>query len=94
MRISHKLVMFLLALGPPIWAAQPAEVEYTVNQVLAQEGALFVNFSVGNSGNVIMLFGSNEPDWRIEKTVKALQSHPDIPGLTWVKTDTEFCSIR
>ena len=78
----------------PLWAATPAQVEYAVQQVLASEGALFVDYHIGDKGKVIVLFGANEPDWRIEKAIKALQSHPAIQDLTWVKTDTDFCPIR
>ncbi len=87
---------FLLALlfSPSVWAATSSQTEYTIQQILAQEGTLFVNYSIGDSGKVIMLFGINEPDWRIDKAVKALQSHPDISDLTWIKTDTDFCPIR
>jgi hypothetical protein len=81
-------------IGSITWAATPVEVEYTVQQILAHEGVLFVDYSIGESGKIIVLFGINEPDWRIEKAVKALQSHPDIKDLTWVKTDTDFCPIR
>ena len=89
----HRFFAALL-FSPSLWAATPAQIEYAVQQTLSQEGALFVNYTVYDSGRVGLLFGLNEPDWRIEKTVKALQSHPDITGLTWVKTDTDFCPIR
>lgn len=78
----------------PVWAATPAEIEYLVQQTLAREGALFVSYSIGDSGKVTLVFGVNEPDWRIQKAVQALQSRPDIPGVTWIKTDTDFCPIR
>jgi hypothetical protein len=89
-----KYFLLIFPLCFPAWAATPAEIEYAVQQIMAREGALFVDYSIGGSGKVILLFGINEPDWRIEKTVKALQSHPDIKDLTWVKTDTEFCPVR
>lgn len=89
-----RLFLTALLFSLPVWAATPAQIEYTVQQILAREGALFVDYSIGDSGKVILLFGINEPDWRIEKAVKALQSHPDIKDLTWVKTDTDFCPIR
>jgi hypothetical protein len=89
-----KYFLLIFPLCFPAWAATPAEIEYAVQQILTREGALFVDYSIGGSGKVILLFGINEPDWRIEKTVKALQSHPDIKDLTWVKTDTEFCPVR
>lgn len=93
---ARRLCGFLLALlvSAALQAATPAEIEYTVQQLLAREGALFVSYSIGDNGKVILLFGVNEPDWRIEKAVQALQSHPDIRDLTWVKTDTEFCPVR
>ncbi len=75
-------------------AATPAEIEYLVQQTLAREGALFVSYSISDSGKVTLVFGVNEPDWRIQKAVQALQSRPDIPGVTWIKTDTDFCPIR
>jgi hypothetical protein len=88
-------VLSVLLFALPAWAASHAELEYAVMQVLEQEGALYVNYSIDDNGKVIMLFGANEPDWRIKNTVKALQSHPDIaPGLVWSKTDIEFCVIR
>ncbi len=90
--MKHFLLTFLLSF--PAWAATPAEIEFTMQQILAREGVLFVDYSIGGSGKVILLFGINEPDWRIEKAIKALQSHPDIKDLTWVKTDTNFCPIR
>lgn len=87
--------LFAMLLGAPAWAASPAELEYVVKQVLEQEGALFVTYSVSDNGKVSVLFGKNEPDWRVQTTVQALQSHPDIPpGFFWTKTDTEFCAIR
>lgn len=91
-----KLVKFWLIwlLGLRVWAGSPAETEYLVQQTLAREGALFVSYSIGDNGNVILVFGGNEPDWRIQKAVQALQSRPDIPGVTWIKTDTDFCPIR
>lgn len=91
-----KLIFSLLLLASVnVWAGNLAELEYAVSQVLEQEGALFVTYDIDESGKVSVLFGSNEPDWRIRNTVKALQSNPDIaPGLFWVKLDTEFCAIR
>lgn len=87
--------LFSMLLGASALAATPAELEYVVKQVLEQEGALFVSYSVSDSGKVSVLFGKNEPDWRVQTTVQALQSHPDIqPGFFWAKTDTEFCAIR
>jgi hypothetical protein len=88
------LVLSLALLSAPVWADASAEREFVISQILAREGALFVEYSVGDSGRVILLFGANEPDWRIERAVKALQSNPDIPGLTWTKMDTDFCPIR
>jgi hypothetical protein len=93
-----------LLVSLPAWAVTPAEIkhgaaplaeiEYLVQQTLAREGALFVSYSIGDSGKVILVFGANEPDWRIQKAVQALQSRPEIPGVTWIKTDTDFCPIR
>ncbi len=78
----------------PAFAATPAEVEYAVQGVLAREGALFVDYDVGEDGRAHVLFGSNEPAWRVEKSVKALQSHPGIPGLVWTQLDSELCPVR
>ncbi len=75
-------------------AATPAEIEYAVQGVLAREGALFVDYEVDDDGRAHVLFGSNEPAWRVEKAVQALQSHPDIPGLVWTRLDTELCPVR
>jgi hypothetical protein len=95
MNLANRFALFLIFLGAPVWAAQPAEVEYMVRQVLEQQGALYVTYNIDGNGKVSVLFGANEPDWRIKKTVEALQSRPDIPpGLFWVKTDTELCAIR
>lgn len=93
----RQLIAALLALllNVSAWAATPAELDLLVNKVLEQEGALFVTYSVSESGKVSVLFGKNEPDWRVQGTVKALQSHPDIaPGLFWARIDSEFCAIR
>ena len=87
------LLLALLASGA-LQAATPAEIDYTLQQILAGEGALYLTHSISDSGRVILLFGINEPDWHIENTVKALQLHPDIPGLIRVKTDSGYCSIR
>jgi hypothetical protein len=84
----------LILLAAPAQAATPAEIEYVVQGILAREGALFVDFDVGDDGRAHVLFGSNEPDWRVEKAVQALQSHPDIPGLVWTQLDTELCPVR
>jgi hypothetical protein len=93
--LFNKFVLLMLFLCTPVWAANPAEVEYTLGQVLEQEGALYLDYSIGENGKVIVVFGANEPDWRIKNTVKALQSHPYIPpGLMWTKTNIEFCTIR
>ena len=78
----------------PAFAATPAEVEYAVQGVLAREGALFVDYDVGEDGRAHVLFGSNEPAGRVEKSVKALQSHPGIPGLVWTQLDSELCPVR
>lgn len=78
----------------PAFATTPAEVEYAVQGVLAREGALFVDYDVGEDGRAHVLFGSNEPAWRVEKSVKALQSHPGIPGLVWTQLDSELCPVR
>ncbi|MCA1978106.1 MAG: hypothetical protein LDL19_02610 [Thiobacillus sp.] len=88
------LTLVAAACAAPVFAATPAQVEYAVQGVLAREGALFVDFDVGEDGRAHVLFGRNEPAWRVEKTVKALQSHPDIPGLVWTQLDTDFCPIR
>ncbi len=92
----HPLSAALLAAAfvAPAFAATPAEIEYAVQGVLAREGALFVDFEVGDDGRAMLLFGSNEPAWRVEKAVQALQSHPDIPGLVWTRLDTELCPVR
>ena len=92
--VSAAKLLPALLFSLPVWAASPAQIEYAVQHVLAREGALFVSYTVYDSGRVGLMFGVNEPDWRIEKTVKALQSHPDIPSVTWIKTDTDFCPIR
>ena len=93
--LPSKLVLSVLLLSTPVWADKATELEYAVSQVLEQEGALFVSYDVDESGKLSVLFGANEPDWRIRKTVKALQSRPDIPpGFFWTRTDTEFCAIR
>lgn len=78
----------------PAFAATPAEIEYAVQGVLAREGVLFVDVEVDDDGRAMLLFGSNEPAWRVEKAVKAIQSHPDIPGLVWTQLDTELCPVR
>lgn len=91
---SLPIALFAAACIAPALAATPAQIEYAVQNVLAREGALFVDLEVGDDGRVILLFGSNEPAWRIEKAVKALQSHPDIPGLTWTQLETELCPVR
>lgn len=88
------VALFAAACIAPALAATPAQIEYAVQSVLAREGALFLDFDVGDDGRVILLFGSNEPAWRVEKTLKALQSHPDIPGLTWTQLETELCPVR
>jgi hypothetical protein len=85
----------MLLLNASAWAATPAELDLLVKQVLEQEGALFVTYNVSESGKVSVLFGKNEPDWRVQSTVKALQSHPDIaPAFFWARIDSEFCAIR
>lgn len=94
MRKLRIFVISMLLAGGQALAANPAEVEYILLQVLAREGALYVQYSIGDDGKVVMLFGKNEPDWRVDQTVKALKSHPDIPGLIWTKTDSEYCAIR
>jgi len=101
-KLAKFWLMWLLSL--PAWAATPteinhsagslAETEYLVQQTLAREGSLFVSYSITDSGKVMLLFGVNEPDWRIQKAVQALQSRPEIPGVTWIKADTDFCPIR
>lgn len=85
----------LLMLGTPAWAGNTAETEYAVGQILAQQGALFVSYHIGENGKISVLFGANEPEWRVKNTVEALQSHPDLAGrLFWSRTDSEFCAIR
>lgn len=84
----------LLTLALPAAAATTAEVEYRVQQTLTLTGALFVDYDVGEDGRAHVLFGSNEPAWRVEKSVKALQSHPGIPGLVWTQLDSELCPVR
>lgn len=93
MRIPAKLLPALI-FSMPLLAATSAEIEHVVQQVLANEGALFVSYTVYDNGRVNLMFGVNEPGWRIENAVKALQSHPHIPSVTWFKTDTDFCPIR
>jgi hypothetical protein len=75
-------------------AATPAQIEYAVNQVLAREDVLFVDVRLADDGSAIVLFGSNEPAWRVKKAVEALQSHPDIPGLIWSQIDATLCPVR
>lgn len=87
-------LILLLALTSPGHAVTPAEVEYRVQQTLTLTGALFVDYDVGDDGRAHVLFGSNEPAWRVEKSVKALQSHPGIPGLVWTQLDSELCPVR
>ena len=90
-----KPALALLLLSAPAWAGKAAELEYAVNQILEREGALFVEYDIAENGKVTVLFGANEPEWRMRNTVKALQSHPDIATrLFWNRTDSEFCAIR
>ena len=90
-----KLVLSILWLYTPAWASSTGELEYAVSQILAQEGALYVSYDIAENGKVSMLFGANEPEWRVRNTVQALQSHPDIAAvLFWTRTDSEFCAIR
>lgn len=84
----------LLVLSPLTQAVNPAEVDYLVQRALAAQSAMFVSYSVDDDGRAHVLFGSNEPAWRVEKTVKALQSHPGIPGLVWTQLDSELCPVR
>lgn len=86
--------LFAASLTAPAFAATPAEIEYAVQGVLQREGALFVDYDIGSDGRAILLFGSNEPAWRVERTIKALQSHPDIPGLVWTQLDSDLCPVR
>ncbi len=92
----HTLPAALLAAAfvVPACAATPSEIEYAVQGVLQREGALFVDYDIGSDGRAILLFGSNEPAWRVERTIKALQSHPDIPGLVWTQLDSDLCPVR
>ncbi len=92
--MSRFLPLLLLVLSASGQAATPAEIEYRVQQILTLSGALFVDFDVDNDGRAHVLFGSNEPAWRVEKAVKALQSHPGIPGLVWTQLDSELCPVR
>lgn len=86
------LILFLLA--QPVLASQP-ELDYAVSRVLEAKGALFVSHHIDDNGKISVLFGANEPEWRVKNTVEALQSHPDIASrLFWARTDTEFCAIR
>lgn len=78
----------------PLCAATPAEVEYAVQGVLAREGARFVAYHVLDDGRVVILFGANEPAWRVAATRDALQSHPDIAGVVWTELDGELCPVR
>jgi len=56
---------------------------------------LFVDYQIAEGSMITVLFGANEPEWRVQSTLKALQSHPDIATrLFWTRTDTEFCAIR
>ena len=88
------LIALLFCLSLTAHAATPAEVEFRVQQTLTLTGALFVDYDVGEDGRAHVLFGSNEPVWRVEKSVKALQSHPGIPGLVWTQLDSELCPVR
>lgn len=91
-----KLLVSILAvfLFQPAVAASQAEIGYSVQQTLLLAGSLFVDYDVGEDGRAHVLFGSNEPAWRVEKAVKALQSHPGIPGLVWTQLDSELCPAR
>ena len=92
--MKHTCLILLTLLALPAAAATTAEIEYRVQQTLTLTGALFVDYDVGEDGRAHVLFGSNEPAWRVEKSVKALQSHPGIPGLVWTQLDSELCPVR
>lgn len=93
--MTAKLAFALLLLSTSVWAGKTDELEYAVGQILAREGALFVEYDIAQNDKVTVLFGANEPEWRMRNTVKALQSHPDIAArLFWSRTDAEFCAIR
>ncbi|MEW6133456.1 MAG: hypothetical protein AB1591_09900 [Pseudomonadota bacterium] len=93
--MTAKLGLALLLFSASVWAEKAAELEYIVNQIMEQQGALFVEYDIAQNGKVTVLFGANEPEWRIQSTLKALQSHPDIAArLFWTRTDSEFCAIR
>ena len=89
-----RAVLLATLLSMPAQAATPAEIDYAVQGILAREGVRFVTYEVDETGRVHLLSGHNEPAWRIETAVEALQSHPDIAGLVWTPLDTEFCPIR
>ena len=92
---ARTLALVLLLFCAPAWAGKTAELEQAVGQILEREGALFVDYEIAENGQISVLFGANEPEWRMRNTVKALQSHPDIAGrLFWSRLDTEFCAIR
>lgn len=94
MRTLPVLLMTLLA-APPALADETSELEYAVGRILEREGALFVDYEIAGNGKVTVLFGANEPEWRMRNTLKALQSHPNIaPALFWSRIDSEFCAIR
>jgi hypothetical protein len=92
--MKRPCLILLALLALPAVAATPAEIEYRVQQTLTLTGTLFVDFDVDEDGRAHVLFGSNEPAWRVEKAVKALQSLPGIPGLVWTQLDTELCPVR
>ncbi|HQT00800.1 MAG: hypothetical protein B7Y26_07935 [Hydrogenophilales bacterium 16-64-46] len=92
--MKPRCLILLACLALPASASSPAEIEYRVQQTLTSSGTLFVDFDVDEDGRAHVLFGSNEPAWRVEKAVKALQSQPGIPGLVWTQLDTELCPVR
>lgn len=89
-----RAALFAALLSMPAQAATPAEIEYAVQGILAREGARFVDYEVDGQGRVHLLFGSNEPAWRVETTVEALQSLPGAAGLVWTQLDAELCPVR
>jgi len=91
MKIPAALLLLVPALA---WANPATEAEQAAERVLVEQDVLSYYLSASDEGRVTLLFGKFVADWQMDAVVKQLEKEPAIKGLTHVRVDTDFCTLR
>jgi hypothetical protein len=88
------LAALLLLFAVPAWASPAADAEHAAERVLLAQNVLSYHLTANEAGRLTLLFGKFVADWQMDAVVKQLEQEPAIKGLTHIRVDTDFCTMR